>query len=171
MFIWRPKDVVVDALEDEDATTEAKEVKKITLQIYEADGGKAGRAKGKSMDNDDDDFAFLKKKAMAKANGAGPSCSKKEKTKRKSKSEDDDSSDDTEPSPEKGKAVVTPPSEGRQLRRRSKWFEVENYIQNLRSLQSRIQSLPSIPAALDRFGWKSLRQLSPRAHMCCWFER
>ena len=49
-------------------------------------------------------------------------CTKKETSKRKGKSEDDDDSgDDTEElSPEKGKAVVTPPSEGRVLRRRSK---------------------------------------------------
>jgi len=111
LFIWRPKDVIEETPEDEDATTEVKKTTKI--QIYEADGGKAGRAKGKSNENDDDDFAFMKKKFAAKANGAGSSCTKKEKSKRKSSSGDEDSDDDFDPPP------VTP-SEGRVLRRRSK---------------------------------------------------
>lgn len=119
MFIWRPKDVIEETPEDEDTTTAVKKTTKI--QIYEADGGKAGRAKGKNNDNDDDDFAFMKKKFAAKGNGAGPSsCTKKENSKRKSSSGDEDSDDDSEPSSSKGIESVTPPSEGRQLRRRSK---------------------------------------------------
>jgi len=114
LFIWRPKDVTEEVPEDQDTTTEGKKTTKI--QIYEADGGKAGRAKGKNTENDDDDFAFMKKKSAAKSNGAGPSsCTKKEKSKRKSSSGDEDSEDDFEQPPS-----VTPPSEGRVLRRRSK---------------------------------------------------
>lgn len=90
LFIWRPRDANDEVTEHENATTEVK--KTVKIQVYEADGGKAGRAKGKKNDDDDDDdFAILKKRAAAKmANGAGPSSAVKEK--RKSITEDEDSS-------------------------------------------------------------------------------
>jgi DNA damage-binding protein 2 len=123
LFIWRPKDEIEEIPEAEATTPEANGKKTTKIQIYEADGGKAGRAKGKNNNDDDDDFAFMKKKFAAKANangaaGASSSCSsKKEKSKRrKSSSDDEDSEDEMDPSPSKD----TPPSEGRVLRRRSK---------------------------------------------------
>lgn len=91
LFIWRPKDdMEVD--ESEATTTVTKETK---VQVYEADGGKAGRAKGKKGDNDDDDFDFVKKKVKGKMSSEGPSAVAKEKGKKKSKGDSDEDDDFT----------------------------------------------------------------------------